>query len=236
MSGGSWKVAYADFMTAMMAFFLLMWLLNVASPEQKAGIAGYFTLGPEGYQTQSNIIANNAFITRVESLENREFHLSEVEESNYAIAKQLKQYLMKDPKVSQFSGISSDGIGVLLQVGSNVMFAPGSALLTPEGNKALDRIATIMATYQCYLVIRGHTDSQEQNPQYTNKWDLSSARANSAVKALIQKGVNPLFMRSIGYADTRPLVDGNAPDAEIKNSRVEFNFHRPDVMASTVGY
>ena len=236
MSGGSWKVAYADFMTAMMAFFLLMWLLNVASPEQKAGIAGYFALGPEGFQTQSNIIANNAFVDRVESLENREFHLSEVEESNYAIAKQLKQYLMKDPKVSQFSGISSDGIGVLLQMGSDIMFSPGSAKLTPEGNSALNRIATIMATYQCYLVIRGHTDSNEPLQQYSNKWDLSSARANSAIKELMKKGVNPLFMRSIGYADTRPLVDSNDPLAHQKNSRIEFNFHRPDVMSTVVGY
>lgn len=238
MSSGSWKVAYADFMTAMMAFFLLMWLLNATTDEQKAGLAGYFTPGGGTEATAVPYsISNNPLIQFVTTLDKREFVLNEVEQSKYAIAQDLRQYLMQDALPSQYTGITSDGIGVLLHVSPNLMFEPGTTEFSETGKKTLDRVRTIMAMYQVYLIIRGHTDSSETgSPLFNNKWDLSAARANAAVKYLVGHGVSPNKIRSISYADTRPNVDSDEPDAVNLNGRVEFNFHRQDVMSNIVGY
>ncbi|MDR1489773.1 MAG: flagellar motor protein MotB [Desulfovibrio sp.] len=239
MAGSSWKVAYADFMTAMMAFFLVLWLLNMAPPETLKGLSGYFqadaqfssnTVSPYG-------ISNNPLIQYVDKLDTREFKMSEIEESNYAIAQSLKQFLLKDAVPSASSGLSSDGVGVLLHITSDLVFKPGTIEFTPEGERVMQEVLNVMHKYKVYLVVRGHADSSETGaPNYPSKWELSAARGNSAVRWLIGHGVNPNLVRSVAYADTRPRVPATIPGAASQNSRVEFNFHRPEVMSTIVGY
>ncbi|MDR3175451.1 MAG: flagellar motor protein MotB [Desulfovibrio sp.] len=239
MAGSSWKVAYADFMTAMMAFFLVLWLLNMAPPETLKGLSGYFqadaqfssnTISPYG-------ISNNPLIQYVDKLDAREFKMSEIEESNYAIAQSLKQFLLKDAVPSSSSGLTSDGVGVLLHIASDLMFKPGTVEFTQEGDRVMQEVLNVMHKYKVYLVVRGHADSSETGaPDYPSKWELSAARGNSAVRWLIGNGINPNLVRSVAYADTRPRVPSTIPGAAAQNSRVEFNFHRPEVMSTIVGY
>ncbi|MDR0826295.1 MAG: flagellar motor protein MotB [Desulfovibrio sp.] len=239
MAGSSWKVAYADFMTAMMAFFLVMWLLNMAPPETLKGLSGYFQADA---QFSSNTISpygmsNNPLIQYVDKLDMREFKMSEIEESNYAIAQSLKQFLLKDAIPSASSGLTSDGVGVLLHITSDLMFKPGTVEFTPEGEKVMQEVLNVMHKYKVYLVVRGNADSSETGaPTYPSKWELSAARANSAVRWLIANGITPGLIRSVAYADTRPRVPSTIPGAAAQNSRVEFNFHRPEVMSTIVGY
>ncbi|MDL2279154.1 flagellar motor protein MotB [Desulfovibrio sp. OttesenSCG-928-G11] len=238
MAGSSWKVAYADFMTAMMAFFLVMWLLNMAPQETLAGLSSIFK---EGKYTSSQAspygIANNPLVQYVDKLDNREFKVSEIEESHYAIAQSLKQFILKDALPSSSSGITSDGVGVLLHITSNLMFQPGTEKFTVEGEKVMQEVLDVMNKYKVYLVVRGHADISETGaPYFPSKWELSAARGNSAVRWLIEHGVKPSLVRSVAYADTRPQVPPTVPGAAAMNSRVEFNFHRPEVMSTIVGY
>jgi len=239
MGGSSWKVAYADFMTAMMAFFLVMWLLNMAPKETLQGLAGYFSPDAQYSTNQASPhgVANNPLIQYVDKLDTREFKMSEIEESHYAIAQSLKQFILKDALPSSASGITSDGVGVLLHITSNLMFQPGTVQFTPEGEKVMQEVLDVMHKYKVYLVVRGHADSSENGaPNYPSKWELSAARGNSAVRWLISHGVNANLVRSVAYADTRPRVPATVPGAAGMNSRVEFNFHRPEVMSTIVGY
>ena len=239
MAGGSWKVAYADFVTAMMAFFLLMWILNMTPKETLSGLAGVFqsssqaqsrTVSPHG-------VSNNPIVQYVDNPETREFKMSELQKSHYAIAQALDQLQLQDAMPSNSSGVTADGLGVMLHVTSNLMFKPGTAEFTDEGKKVLDQVLDVMQKYKVYLVVRGHADSLETGaPLYTSKWELSAGRANAAVRYLIEKGVNPNMIRSVAYADTRPRVPSSVPDAAALNSRVEFYFHRPEVMSTIVGY
>lgn len=239
MGGGSWKVAYADFVTAMMAFFLLMWILNMAPKETLKGLAGYFQADA---QYSSNSVspvgaANNPLIQYVDKLDTREFKLDEIEQSHYAIAQALKQFLLADALPSASSGITSDGVGVLLHVTADLMFRPNTVEFSAEGKKVLDEVVNVMHKYNVYLVVRGHADSSETGaPNYPSKWELSSARANAAVRYLIEKGIDPKFVRSVAYADTRPAAPSSLQGAAAQNGRVEFNFHRPEVMSTIVGY
>jgi len=236
---GSWKVAYADFMTAMMAFFLLMWILNMAPTETKDGLAGYFALDATlATNVTSSAMANNIIVQRVDKLDAREFKMNEVDKSNYAIAQTIKQFLMADAIPQNASGISSDNTGVLLHITDNALFKPDSVEFTSVGYMILDEVIDVMRKYKVYLVIRGHTSKGETGaPRYPSKWELSSARATAAIRYIVDNGkIDPSLVRSVAYADTRPIVPETDPDSAIKNRRVEFYFHRPEVLSNIVGY
>ncbi len=234
----AWKVAYADFVTAMMAFFLLMWILNMVPPETKEGLAAYFT--GEGTFDSSSVspVSNNPFIQDTERIDTRDLKISEAERANYAIARKLKQMLMADAPKQSAEGISADDVGVLLRVNSDALFAPGSAELTPQADKILAQVVALLKEYNLYLVVRGHADEQEVtgNSAYPSKWELSGGRAAAAVRYIVDHGIKATRLRAVAYADTRPLEPNTTPEGVARNRRVEFYFHRPDVMSYSVVY
>lgn len=233
--GGSWKVAYADFVTAMMAFFLLMWLLAALKPKQKESLAIVFkdALHETKGEMKQPVVAT--FIPKDAKVGVAEMDLSQKDRLKYEVAMMVKELLAQDKDVQANSGISSDNAGVLMQVNNSVMFAPNSAVLKPGAAKILDGITKILLTQKVDLVIRGHTDDTETgNGLYPSKWELSAARAAAALRYVLTKGNGAIAatrMRAVGYADSRPLVpDINAENRAV-NRRVEFYYHSPDVDA-----
>ena len=234
MGGGAWKVAYADFVTAMMAFFLLLWVLSMVPPETRAGLAAYFS-GDRNFDSSSTSpVSNNPFIQNTDKIDARDIKISEVEKSHYAIAQKIKQMLMSDAIPQSASGISADDVGVQLRVNSDIMFKPGSVDLLPDGERVLTAVLDLMDEYNLYLVVRGHADSAETAPPFTSAWELSGARAASMVNYLVQHGVKATRMRAVSYGDTRPLKPGIDEQSRAMNRRVEFFFHRPEVMSYSV--
>ena len=151
MGGGAWKVAYADFVTAMMAFFLLLWILSMVPPDTKAGLAAYFS-GERNFDSSSTSpISNNPFIQNTDKIDARDLKINEVEKSHYAIAQKIKQMLMADAVPQNSSGISADDVGVQLRVNSDVMFRPGSVDLLPEGTKVLEAVLKV-GIFLTYMV------------------------------------------------------------------------------------
>ena len=233
---GAWKVAYADFVTAMMAFFLLMWILNMVPEETKAGLAAYFS-GERNFDSSSTSpISNNPFIPNTDKIDTRDLKISEVEKSHYAIAQKLKSMVMADAVPQNSSGISADDVGVQLRVNDDVMFLPGSIELKPGADKLLDNVVSVLNEYNLYLVVRGHADSDEAQPPFASAWELSGARAAHVVHYLADKGIKPTRMRGVAYGDTRPLKPGFDEASKAVNRRVEFFFHRPEVMSYSVVY
>ena len=147
MGGGAWKVAYADFVTAMMAFFLLLWVLSMVPPETRAGLAAYFS-GDRNFDSSSTSpVSNNPFIQNTDKIDARDIKISEVEKSHYAIAQKIKQMLMSDAIPQSASGISADDVGVQLRVNSDIMFKPGSVDLLPDGERVLTAVLDLMDEY-----------------------------------------------------------------------------------------
>lgn len=233
---GAWKVAYADFVTAMMAFFLLLWVLNMVPPETKAGLAAYFSGERNFDSSATSPISNNPFIQNTDKIDMRDIKITEVERSHYAIAQKIKQMLMADAVPQQASGISADDVGVQLRVNSDVLFRPGSIHLQPEGVKVLQDVLRIMKEYNLYLVVRGHADSSESNPPFDTPWELSGARSAAVLRYLAEHGIKPTRLRGVAYGETRPLKPGTTEESRAVNRRVEFFFHRPEVMSYSVVY
>lgn len=234
---GAWKVAYADFVTAMMAFFLLLWILNVAPQETKAGLAAYFSGEGNFDSSSTSPVSNNPFIQNTDKIDARDMKISEVEKTHYAIAQKLKQMLMADAVPQAASGISADDVGVQLRVNSDYLFKPGTAELQPGADKALADVLKVLKEYNLYLVVRGHAGADEVAPPYPSAWELSGARAAAILRYLVDVGgIKPTRLRGVAYADTRPLRPGTDEASKSMNRRAEFYFHRPEVMSYSVVY
>jgi chemotaxis protein MotB len=230
--GGSWKVAYADFVTAMMAFFLLMWLLAALKPKQKEMLANAFNAKHQSTSDMKQPVVTT-FIPKDAKVGVADMDLSQKDRIKYEVAMMVKELLAQEKELQANSGISADNAGVLMQVNNSVMFAPNSAVLKPGAAKILDGVTNILLTQKVDLVIRGHTDDSESgNGLYPSKWELSAARAAAALRYILTKGNGAIAatrLRATGYADSRPLVpDINAENRTI-NRRVEFYYHSPEV-------
>ncbi|MDQ7831244.1 MAG: flagellar motor protein MotB [Desulfovibrionaceae bacterium] len=236
--GGSWKVAYADFVTAMMAFFLLMWILNMVPPEQKAIISGMFQGKEHGGATAAALSAT-PFVTPSVSPDAKSPEQARDQATNASIALKLRQMVMDDPMLQTSSGISSDDVGVLLRVNNDAMFASGSTALTREAKKVLDNVTDILADYNLYLVVRGHAGIDESGGQkFPGSWELAGSRAATAVQYILAKDprILPSRLRAVAYGDSRPIMPDTTPENISKNRRTEFYFHRPEVMSHQVVY
>lgn len=233
----AWKVAYADFVTALMAFFLLMWVLNMTPPDTKQGLAEYFTEEATLQTSSTSPVSNNSLVNATDRLDLRNTPLSELQQSQLAIIQKLKNMIMADAVPRNASGVSSDDIGVQLRVNSDALFDPGSTDLTAQGRKVLDSVLAILREYNVYLVVRGHADAQESaRTAYASPWELSAARAAAAVRYLADHGIAPTRLRAVAYADTRPVEPGTSEASLRRNRRVEFYFHRPEAATAAMEY
>ncbi len=215
--GGSWKVAYADFVTAMMAFFMVMWILGM-DDKTKQAIEGYFA-NPVGYKkgygagasplssgsTPSNVQKTQLRMI-VRSTEQRTFeHLKQTIQDKLARSDSLKSLnALVDVQVT------NDGLRIeLVESGvGDVYFPLGSARMKSASMLALQLIGPELARLKHPVVLEGHTDAARfgADGSYGN-WELSSDRANAARRVLETVGVTGGRIVEVrGYADTRPRV------------------------------
>jgi chemotaxis protein MotB len=242
--GGSWKVAYADFVTAMMAFFLLMWLINMTPQEKKEQLAGYFkefSLFDKGGKRPIFMEeAGQPIPMKVErGADNKPMapvEATDVERAQEAMVAGLRKDIeekladIKDQVlVDNFEG------GVRIQIihkEGHPIFEKGSFSFTPEGQRALAAVADKLKELPNRFAVEGHTDSLGySDSRYTN-WELSTARASSARLLLEHFGVpTDRLVRVAGYASTQPLVKGNPDDP--RNRRISILIYRDDKAAGT---
>jgi chemotaxis protein MotB len=218
--GGAWKVAYADFVTAMMAFFLLMWILEVTTPEQKSGLAAYFQSAGIAQDVSSSIIDLN---TGGDSLPQQIFpetipqSLSELESEPApfdVLMSQLQEDIRSDPMLSPYQDqllidITEQGLRIqLVDRDNRPLFALGNADLHSYARQLLEQLAIRLSAFNYRLSIAGHTDAMPYNGSnkgYGN-WELSSDRANAARRQMVAAGFPArLIARVEGLADTQPL-------------------------------
>jgi chemotaxis protein MotB len=206
--GGAWKVAYADFVTAMMSLFIVLWLMG-SSEKVKHAVAGYFN-DPKGLSTQlgTTMTGTGATVSQVDTKDLEK--LKEKLEAEIKARKELEK-LSKQIEIK----ITPEGLRIELIEGKDGTFYElGSAKLSQNGQELLSLLATELKTLPNLLLIEGHTDSTPYSDQngYSN-WELSADRANSARKLLQQDGVRPNQVTQVrGYADQMLRVKDNPTD------------------------
>jgi len=211
--GGAWKVAYADFVTAMMAFFLVMWLVTQTDVVKKA-VQGYFQ-DPANYKKnfQISIVTGGAGVLNKpgeSNLSKAPAAATETPPMASIDAAELFQQAMKAlagldiPKGVFDVELTREGLRVQLIEGSDevMFFRPGSSELTPKGEVILKTIGMELGKLPNRLVVEGHTDGTDlaRGNEYTN-WELSTDRANAARQAMAAGGLTQDQVREIrGFA------------------------------------
>jgi chemotaxis protein MotB len=229
--GGSWKVAYADFVTAMMALFLLLWLTMALKPQQKEQLSAFFQDQElPKREKPSETVVMPTYIAKDVQQGTPQLKLSQEEKFKYEVALMIKQLMDNNPNMKQNSGISSDKIGVLLHVNNAVMFQPGSAVMKPEGYKLLDDVVQVLKKIKVDLVVRGHTDDIEVGGNGLSRFELSALRAATCVRYIVEKGGIPTTrVKAAAYADSQPITPNTSDQNRAINRRVEFLYHSQEM-------
>ena len=230
--GGSWKVAYADFVTAMMAFFLLLWLLSMVSEEKKAALAVYFekySVFQEG--GTSAITSKNAKLTDPNFINPKEVSSKTSQmalkgKKSGELSHKVKQdidtkdeELVKKIRASvdeKMAGVRDQILvdiiegGVRIQIidtEGSMMFPSGSAQPTAKAKDILKLVSANIKEIPGRIVVEGHTDSAPFKKGQITNWELSTSRASAARKELEENRVDSSrIARVVGYADAELLI------------------------------
>jgi chemotaxis protein MotB len=205
--GGAWKVAYADFVTALMSLFIVLWLMNTSEKVRQA-VAGYFN-DPRGKTTLTGTDQSGSSDSLPVTVNNIPQLKKRIEE---AIRK------MNDLKALQNQiqiTITPEGLRIeLLETKDGTFFDTGSAKLTPDGEELLKMLAGQLGGIPNRVAIEGHTDAQQYaNPGGYDNWDLSSDRANSARRLMQSTGLRKNQVSEVrGYGDQKPRLPNHPMD------------------------
>jgi chemotaxis protein MotB len=215
--GGAWKVAYADFVTAMMAFFLVMWL-TAQKQEVKASIAGYFRdPGVFDYQKSKGIlpggqpgvepaqpVALPVPVPDAVTLEKEKQILAEA-------AARIRQELLNVKEFATLRDqveitVTAEGLRIeLVERPGSSFFDSGSSVLSGESDRILTLIAHEVARLTNDIVVEGHTDSRQYaSGLHYGNWELSADRSNAARRVMERAGLRDGQLRGVrGFADTQ---------------------------------
>ncbi len=216
--GGAWKIAFADFATAMMAFFLVMWLMSSATPEQKRAISGYFqdpigftesasphvidlggTPTPSPDRTLNDVVDPALQQTQVDTAMDAEqaqtFSEQLDRERLELLLQELQNKVDENPDLTRFKDqilfeITQDGLRIqIMDAANRPMFALGSAQLQPYFEDILLAMADTIRAVPNKISISGHTDAKPYSGRGEfGNWELSAGRANAARRALVAGG------------------------------------------------
>ncbi len=235
--GGAWKIAYADFVTAMMAFFLLMWLISSTSKAKLEGIAEYFKTplkvamkgGPSVSERSSVIKGGGKDVTRkegeVRKVPDIKAAQTELEKREKAQLESLKAKIETaidaNPMLKQFKkqillDITSEGLRIqVVDEQNRPMFATASSQLQPYTRDILREIGRMLNDVPNRIGLSGHTDNVvfANGERGYGNWELSADRANASRRELVQGGMQDAkVLRVVGLSSAVPMNKDDARD------------------------
>jgi len=219
--GGAWKVAYADFVTTLMALFIVLWLMN-ASARVKEAVSGYFR-DPRGYTHKLGAGPSSA---------GEGMRVDRQTAAN--LRRQIELAMRKMPDFGKLRdqvrfSVTGEGLRIdLLETQQGLFFVTGRAQPTAAGEQLLSVMARELAKMSNQIIVEGHTDCLPfRNALPTSgygNWELSADRANAARRLLHESGVAPdRVMEVRGFADRRLLFPADPHDPRNRRISVVVN-------------
>lgn len=233
-----WMVSYADFMTLLFATFVVLYALSqinvnefkkVEESLKKAFSVQSILDGGSGVMSSGNsVLDTSSADSMIDSLF-MEYISPRYEQESYEKIKKEVEDLAKSGELNGVSATIDERGLVITITDKNILFQSGSAELSPQAKKLLEKVGKlIVEKFALHLIrVEGHTDSVPVSGKYPSNWELSSARASSIVRYLIDRfHILPDLMSAVGYADTRPVDTKKDAASLAKNRRVEIVVQR----------
>ncbi|MDR2881468.1 MAG: flagellar motor protein MotD [Azoarcus sp.] len=226
-----WLVSYADFITLLFAFFVVMYSLSsvnegkyriLSNSLMQAFRSASVNVEGRNIVTPPVIISSNpvAPIKRPNVQDKQGAAREQTARKMRDMASEIRRVLRPitgDGKVR----VTEGAFGVTVEINASVLFAVGEAVLGDEANAALRAVAKVISEAEFPVMVEGHTDSVPiHTHRFPSNWELSSARASSVVRLFIENGVSPGRLTAAGYADQRAIADNETEEGRARNRRV----------------
>lgn len=222
-----WLVSYADFITLLFAFFVVMYAISSVNEGKYRvlanalgaafGTGAVVTVPPLPAEQQQSIPLRKQAAAHKQQLE----ALRKEKEALTSIAWQIQQALA--PLVNRgIVRVTQTSRGVKVEINASILFAPGDATLTGESGDALRAIARILKDDTHALQVEGHTDNLPiSNTIFPSNWELSSVRASSVVRLFAEQGIAAHRLTAVGHGSNFPAGLNETADGRQRNRRVE---------------
>lgn len=223
-----WLVSYADFITLLFAFFVVMYAISSVNEGKYRVLSN--ALGTAFGKSQAipvpviekNTVGVPAIIVRqtTQQRQNAEL-LNREKDSLTGVARDILKALA--PLVNQGKvRVTQSSRGISVEINASVLFAPGEAKLTPESGEALNAVAQILKNDPHIIQVEGHTDSIPINTTaFPSNWELSSVRASSVVRLFLANGIPEKRLTAVGHGPNFPVDSNDTADGRQRNRRVE---------------
>ena len=240
-----WLVSYSDFLTLLLALFVVMYAISQVNEGKYKVVAGSLVTA---FGNQPNQL-NRQSITTVtpDSLPIRDPVKRPIDRStgdsmgDYLIAKkarriaeaqrrqQEKMEIIARDVIAAFDPLLRNGqvrvvqsdLGVRVEIDASLLFAPGDARLQEESSKVLESVAQVLKNTDHAIQVEGHTDNVPiVTEKFPSNWELSAVRASSVVRLLIASGLGATRLTAVGYGENRPLESNDSEEGRKHNRRV----------------
>jgi chemotaxis protein MotB len=233
-----WLVSYADFITLLFAFFVVMYAISSVN-EGKYRVLSNTLADAFSNERKSDGVRNSPEPIPVGELARGSIDLLEGrhkvdsdragggdsvleggQEQIKQIAERLKETL-SEYIIQDFVSVNREGDWIEIEMKSALLFASGSAELSREANPMIEKLAAEIRTAPYEIHVEGHTDDKPINtPQFPSNWELSVTRAASVVHEFGRQGVDPRRMAAIGYGEFQPIGENKTEEGRFRNRRV----------------
>lgn len=228
-----WLVSYADFITLLFAFFVVMYSVSQVNEGK--------------YKVLSDALVN-AFqnaptpvqITAAKRIDASKASASQSPKQTVSIRKDPVVEARQKQQTEKMKGIATDILkvlgplvkegqvnvsqsihGIAIEINASLLFASGQATLEPGSIKALKAVGRVLAGVPNDIQVEGFTDNTPINtPAFPSNWELSTARASSVVRVFVESGVSPEHLVAVGYGEFRPADTNSTPDGRARNRHV----------------
>ncbi|MDR3300238.1 MAG: flagellar motor protein MotD [Candidatus Accumulibacter sp.] len=227
-----WLVSYADFITLMFAFFVVMYALSTVNEGKYRVLSDSVTAAFRNVEinraTPVPVMVTPPIPTLQKQKQNQQTQAArqaEVEKQKRRdtmrdVAKELLEVMAPLIDEGKVRVVETDR-GVTIEINDSILFAPGQAVLNPLSSKAMLAIAQVLAPTDFPITIEGHTDNIPiSTPQFPSNWELSAVRATTVLRLFVESDVSPDRLTAIGYADTRSVEPNDQAEGRARNRRV----------------
>lgn len=210
-----WIDTYADTITLLLTFFILLYSISAVDSEK---------LKQLNHALQSSLKGNTE-VSEVKDIKDLEVKTKDPESGNTEyedLAKKLNSTIEKNG-LTEVIKLRKEDRGIVLQLDETILFEPGKADLKENNKEVLETITTIINEHDNDVLIEGHTDNVPMNnKEFASNWELSAARALSAVTYFVHdKQIDPMRFSVKGYGEYKPLVPNDTPENRAINRRID---------------
>lgn len=223
-----WLVSYADFITLLFAFFVVMYAISSINEGKYRVLSDSLINAFREVPSSEKLITMRARDPAILAGSGQPIGKSQSRPAPSQAGTEKMKNLAKNvldamaPLVREGQvRVTQSPRGITVEINASVLFSSGEASLRPASIDALGAVARVLANVENPIQVEGHTDNIPiSNPNYPSNWELSSARAGSVVRLFAEQGVPASRLVAIGYADNRPLDTNATLDGRARNRRV----------------